>query len=307
MNTRAVAVIGAGLIGQSWTALFAAHGYDVIAWDSAKEWQERYFTKSGEALAQLRALGVAGRNGRVRAAETLEQAVSKAFWIQESVPESVPLKLELYKQVETAAPDDAILASSTSSLTWSMLASGLQTPSRFVTAHPFNPPHLMPLVEVFAPSADARETARKFYDSLGRHTVFLDREAVGHIANRLASALWREAVSLVEEGVASVSAIDAALVHGPGLRWSVIGAHMAYHLGGGSGGIEAYLKHLGSSQERRWASLGTPKLTPELSQRIIDGVLEEASGRSISDLEAERDTALLRMLAAKAGGNANGA
>lgn len=303
MQDRTVAVIGAGLIGQSWSALFAAHGYDVLAWDPANNWEERFQAKSSHALRQVCSIAPSlSEIGRIQAVGTLQEAVASAFWIQENAPESVPVKIELYEQIEESASKDAILASSTSSLTWSMLASSLRAPDRFITAHPFNPPHLMPLVEIFAPHPQTRETARGFYDGLGRHTVVLDREAVGHIANRLASALWREAVSLVEEGVASVSAIDAALVNGPGLRWSVIGAHMAYHLGGGSGGIEYYLRHLGPSQERRWVSLGTPTLTQELVGKIVEGVLEEAGGRTIEELEAERDAALVRVLAAKAGG-----
>jgi len=307
MDARRVAVVGAGLVGQSWTALFAVHGYDVIAWDPAPDWRDRYLAESEKALRQLRAVTPPpAQEGRIWTAATLQEAVTDAFWIQENAPESAPLKIELYERIESATSEGTILASSTSSLTWSTLASRLRRRSRFITAHPFNPPHLMPLVEIYAPDTGTREAARKFYDGLGRHTVLLDREAVGHIANRLASALWREAVSLVEEGVASVTAIDEALVNGPGLRWSVLGAHMAYHLGGGSGGIEAYLKHLGPSQERRWASLGTPTLTPELSRKLVQGVLEEARGRSIADLEAERDAALLRILSARAGGHADG-
>src|SRR5262249_13927897 len=161
----------------------------------------------------------------------------------------------------------------------------------------FNPPHLMPLVEIYAPNAVIRAKAEAFYAGLDRKTVSLARDAVGHIANRLASALWREAVNIVDQGIADVEAVDAALVHGPGLRWSVIGAHMAYHLGGGAGGIEHYLKHLGPSQERRWSTLGNPKLTDDLSRRLVDGVMAEAAGRSIAELEAARDDALIRTLA----------
>jgi carnitine 3-dehydrogenase len=141
--------------------------------------------------------------------------------------------------------------------------------------------------------------AESFYKTLGRKTVRLKKEAIGHIANRLSSALWREAVNMVAEGIADVAEIDAALVHGPGLRWSVVGAHMAYHLGGGSGGIEHYLKHLGPSQEARWASLGSPSLTPDICAKLIAGVMAEAAGRSIPELEAERDAGLMRVLAAR--------
>lgn len=192
-----------------------------------------------------------------------------------------------------------MIASSTSSLTWSDLAAGVVRRERLITAHPFNPPHLMPLVELFAVDAQVLVRAEAFYRSLGRETVALKKDAVGHIANRLASALWREAVNIVAEGIADVADVDAALVHGPGLRWSVIGAHMAYHLGGGPGGIAHYLDHLGPSQERRWATLGSPSLTPEVRQLLVDGIAEEAAGRSIAALEAERDRGLMLALAAR--------
>lgn len=238
-RSRTVAVIGSGLIGQSWSALFASQGYDVIAWDPAPDWEASFTAEVNRALPQARAVRrKTATEGNVRTARTLEEAVSSAFWIQENAPESVDIKLDLYERIEAAAPQDAILASSTSSLIWSVLSAKLRNPARFITAHPFNPPHLMPLVEVYAPDEATRETARSFLTDIERHAVFLEREAVGHIANRLASALWREAVSIVEQGIADVAAVDAALVNGPGLRWSVIGPHMAYHLGGGSGGME---------------------------------------------------------------------
>lgn len=297
---RTVSVIGSGLIGQSWSALFAAHGYDVFAWDPAPDWTVPFWRSVDKAMPQIRA--VRRQNcpeGVVRTASSLDEAVAEAFWIQENAPESVPLKHDLYARIESAASPEAIIASSTSSFTWSTLAAKLNRPSYFVTAHPFNPPHLMPLVEVYAPDPGTREAARKLFETIERHPVFLEKEAVGHIANRLASALWREAVSIVEQGIADVAAVDEALVNGPGLRWSIVGSHMAYHLGGGSGGMEAYLEHLGPSQERRWEALGTPRLTPELSRKLVEGVTREANGRSVADLEDERDKALIRAIRAK--------
>ena len=300
MNNRdnTIAVIGCGLIGQSWSALFLSYGYDVKAWDPAPNWALNFQPAVEKAREQVRLLRPEPKTeGRIVIAESLEEAVADAFWIQENAPESVPLKADLYSRIEAAADPEAVIASSTSSLTWSELSLSLSHPNRFITAHPFNPPHLMPLVEIYAPEPSLRTRAAAFYDGLQRKSVVLSQDAVGHIANRLASALWREAVNIVDQGIADVAAVDAALVHGPGLRWSVVGAHMAYHLGGGAGGIEHYLKHLGPSQERRWSSLGNPKLTPDLCRRIIDGVTEEAAGRSIPELEAARDANLIRILA----------
>ena len=157
----------------------------------------------------------------------------------------------------------------------------------------------MPLVEIYGIDDKTLNTAEAIYAAAGRVPVRLQKDATGHIANRLASALWREAVNIVAEGIADVEAVDAAMVHGPGLRWSVLGPHMAYHLGGGTGGMAAYLDHLGPSQERRWAALGTPSLTPEVRTALIEGVTKEADGRDIRQLEAKRDAALIRALKAR--------
>lgn len=231
-----IAVLGCGLIGQSWSALFTAYGYDVVGWDPAPKSQSLLQEAISRCQKQVfRPSELESGLGSFRLVETPEQAVSDAFWVQENAPEVLELKGELYGRVEAAAHPDTVLASSTSSLTWSQLATSLKRTSRFITAHPFNPPHIMPLVEIYGADADLRTTAVSFFRGLGREPVLLARDVVGHIANRLASALWREAVNLVAENIADVAAVDAALVHGPGLRWSVVGAHMAYHLGGGPG------------------------------------------------------------------------
>jgi 3-hydroxyacyl-CoA dehydrogenase len=291
-----IAVLGCGLIGASWSALFAAHGHEVTIWDPVGIAPDG-FERIAHAREQVLAINpeLAGNPGSVRPAACVGEAVADALWIQENAPESAALKRDLYAEVEDAAPAEAMIASSTSSLVWSELSVGMRLPQRFVTAHPFNPPHLMPLVEIFG-EAPAQERATAFYTCLGRVPVRLKREAAGHIANRLASALWREAVHIVAEGIADVEAVDTALVNGPGLRWSVVGAHMAYHLGGGAGGIAHYLDHLGPSQEHRWGTLGNPRLTPETRKLLTEGVTAEAAGRTVAELEAERDLALIRAL-----------
>ncbi len=302
MNERlTVVVVGCGLIGESWSALFTAHGHDVVVWDPSAKALDGLEGRVERARVQVRALRkqAPAREGTLTVAGQLEEAVADAHWVQENAPESVPLKRELYARIERTARPDAIIASSTSSLTWSELSPEMQSRDRFITAHPFNPPHLMPLVEIYASDRDVQDRAEEFYRGLGRETVTLARDAVGHIANRLSSALWREAVNIVAEGIADVQSVDAALIHGPGLRWSVVGAHMAYHLGGGTGGIEHYLRHLGPSQERRWATLGTPSLTPEVCEKLVDGIRVEAAGRSLAVLEAERNDALIRVISAR--------
>lgn len=301
MTQMKVAVLGCGLIGVSWTALFLVHGHDVAVWDPSPTARDGVADRIALPMAQLVELGLGkGRSrGRLISCAEPEEAAQGVDLVQENAPENVPLKRALYTRVDAAAPVDAIIASSTSSLVWSDLAVGMTHPQRFVTAHPFNPPHLMPLVEIFGRDPATVSRAEAFYQDLGRRTVRLRRDAVGHIANRLSSALWREAVNIVADGIADVAEVDAALVHGPGLRWSVVGAHMAYHLGGGPGGMAHYLSHLGPSQERRWSTLGKPVLTPEVCDLLIAGVEAEAAGRSVAELEAERDAGLIATIKAR--------
>lgn len=290
-----VAVVGCGTVGASWAALFLAHGLDVAATDPAPGAQSRLERFVERALAQLAELGCHG-GGRLTFHTTLSDALDGAGLVQENAPENEDLKRRLLADIDARVPPDVIVASSTSALLRSAIVTDCRNPGRHVIAHPFNPPHLLPLVEIVGADAGVVGRAVRFYRSLGRRPVVLNREMPGHIANRLSSALYQEAVHLVEQGVASVADIDAAISHGPGLRWALMGPHMTYHLGGGEGGIAHYLEHLGPSQVRRWASLGHPSLGPEVQARIVEGIAEEAGGRTVEDLEDERDRALLSLL-----------
>ena len=292
---KRVAVVGCGTVGASWAALFMAYGFDVAAYDPAPGAEERLRTFIQHAREQLLELGAAGK-GELRFTADLPEALHAADFVQENAPENEALKRRMLADIETLTSNTAIVASSTSSLLRSSIVADCKQTRRFIVAHPFNPPHLVPLVELVGEDAGVIEQASNFYRDIGRRPVVLNHEMPGHIANRLASALYREAVYLVEQGVASVADIDAALCNGPGLRWAVMGPHMTYHLGGGSGGIEHYLAHLGSSQVRRWASLGDPALSPDVQAKIVAGVHDEARGRSIPELEERRDRALLNIL-----------
>lgn len=300
LEQKQIAVLGAGLIGVCWAALLAHHGATVRVWDPDVDALARLCDRMQRPLEQLGEIAPdAGPIGAVTTAPCLERAVTGADLVQENAPENLELKQALYRQIEPMLHEQTVLASSTSALTWSDLAPGLADPARLITAHPFNPPHLVPLVETYGTDISGLERAEAIYRAAGRVPVRLRKDAIGHIANRLSSALWREAVHMVAEGIADVTAIDAALVNGPGLRWSVIGAHMAYHLGGGEGGMAAYLDHLGPSQVRRWASLGTPNLTPEVCAALVEGVEAQAAGRDIATLERTRDAALIAALKAR--------
>ncbi|RPH64034.1 MAG: 3-hydroxyacyl-CoA dehydrogenase [Burkholderiales bacterium] len=292
---RTVAVVGCGTVGASWTALFLAHGLDVRATDPSPAAEERLRRFIDRARPQLAALGCSGE-GALHFATGLADALAGADFVQENAPENEDLKRRLLAEIDGLVPPGVIVAGSTSSLLRSRLVADCRHPKRHISAHPFNPPHLVPLVEIVGEDDDVVARAANFYRGLGRRPVVLAKEMAGHIANRLSSALWREAVYLVEQGVASVADIDAAMTHGPGMRWAIMGPHMTYHLGGGEGGIEHYLSHLGPSQARRWASLGTPVFDDATKRALVDGVRDEAAGRSVAELEAERDRALVGML-----------
>lgn len=218
---------------------------------------------------------------------------------QENAPERLDLKIDLLARLDRAAPKGALIASSTSSLLRSRMVRDCADPGRVVIAHPFNPPHLVPLVELVG-EPDACRRAAEFYAAIGKRPVILNREATGHIANRLTAALWREALYIVEQGIADVEDVDAAITAGPGLRWAVMGPFMTYHLGGGAGGIAHYLDHLGPSQMHRWNDLGTPTVDEDLKRQVVGGVDREAAGRTIGQLEQERDRALLAILGTRA-------
>lgn len=292
---KRIAVIGSGLLGASWAALFLAHGLDVSAQDPASGAEDRLHRFLGHAREQLAELGLT-RWGSLTFSADLATSLEGADLVQENASENEVLKQQLLAEIDGLVPETVTVASSTSALVLSIIVRDCVHKARFIAAHPFNPPHLVPLVEITGIDERVIASAKAFYESLGRRCVVLKREMPGHIANRLASALYQEAVHLVETGVASVADVDAALCHGPGLRWAIMGPHMAYHLGGGEGGISRYLQGFSGSQLKRWRSLGTSDLGPEVQAAIIAGVGEEAAGRSVPELEEQRDRALIEAL-----------
>ena len=301
---RRVGIVGAGLIGSSWAALFLARGLDVVATDPAPDAERKLREYVTRVWPMLTRLGLA--NGasiqRLRFNADLKAAVGDVDFVQENGPEDVEFKVKLFAELDAVVPAQAILASSSSGLMMSTIQRRCQRPERCVIGHPFNPPHLIPLVEVVGGATTSRETIDRveaFYTSLGKRTIRLNKEVVGHVANRLQAALWREVVHLVDQGVVSVSDVDTAVSWGPGLRWGVMGPHLLFHLGGGQGGLEHFLNHLSPAFARWWDDLGSPTLTPELRERLIQGVNAEAAGRPITALEAQRDDLLVRLIAAR--------
>ena len=302
-----IAVVATGVIGASWAAYFLARGLDVEASDPAPGAEERLRAAVASHWPTLERFGLAegASAARLRFHARAEDAVAEAGFVQESGPERLDFKVDLFRRLDEAAPADAILASSSSGLAISAVQAGCaRHPERVVLGHPFNPPHLIPLVEVAGgerSSADAVARAMAFYAAIGKRPIRLKREIKGHIANRLQAALWREAFHLVNEGVASVADIDAAIAHGPGLRWAVMGPFMNLHLSGGAGGIAHVLAHLGGPIEDWWQDLGAPAMTEALKQKVAAGVADELGTRRSAELESARDALLLDLIRAKSG------
>lgn len=299
---KRVAVVGTGLIGSSWTALFLARGLDVSAIDPAPNAECELLSYVERVWPVLQQIGLSpgASPDRLTFSTDLKTAVAGADFVQENGPEREDYKVRMFADLDAALPPEVILATSTSGLTMSAIQRGCRHPARCVIGHPFNPPHLIPLVEVVggaATSLGTVERAEKFYTALGKRTIRLHKEVPGHVANRLQAALWREAVHLVNEGVVSVADVDAAVSWGPGLRWGAMGPNLIFHLGGGKGGIEHFMNHLSGPFATWWEDLGRPKLTPELVEKIITGVHAEAAGRSVPELAAERDKVVLGLLA----------
>ena len=299
---RRVAIIGTGVIGASWTALFLAKGLEVVATDIAPnaEASLRRFVEA--AWPALKRLGLSPQASQSKLTFTadLPAAIAGADLVQENGPERIDFKRKLYGQLDALLPPDVIIASSSSGLTMSEVQSGCPShPERCVIGHPFNPPHLIPLVEIVGgakTSADTIERAEVFYTAMGKRTVRLNKEVPGHVANRLQAALAREVYHLVAEGVVSVADVDTALCWGPGLRWGIMGQVLLNHLGGGQGGIEHFFQQFTGPLTAWWKVLGSPQLTPEVQRKLIDGVHAEVGSRSIDELAAERDEILLGLL-----------
>ena len=299
---RRIAIIGTGVIGASWTALFLAKGLQVVATDIAPNAEaalRRFVETAWPALKRL-GLSPGASQSNLTFTPALAEAVAGADLVQENGPERIDFKQKLYGQLDELLPPDVIIASSSSGLTMSEIQSGAAShPERCVIAHPFNPPHLIPLVEIVGGAKTSEETIRRaaeFYTSIGQRTVRLNKELPGHVANRLQAALAREVYYLVSDGVVSAADVDTALCWGPGLRWGVMGNMMLNHLGGGPGGIEHFFQQFTGPMTAWWKSLGSPVLTPEVQKTLIDSVHAEVGSRSIAELEAQRDEILLGLL-----------
>lgn len=303
-DIRTVAVVSTGIIGAGWATHFLARGYDVVATDPAEGAEARLRDFIARAWPTVERLGLApgASADRLRFVSDLAEAVRGADFIQESGPERLEVKHRMIAEIEVAAPEDAIIASSTSGLTMSAIQKEARHPERILLGHPFNPPHLIPLVEVGGgeqTAPEAIEAAIAFYSATGKKPIRIRKEVKGHIANRLQVALWQEAISLVEQGVATVADIDTAIAHGPGLRWALMGPFLNLHASGGAGGVTHVLQHLGPAQ-REWArDLGSYPDTDDYIAPIAAGVEDELTGYDFEETLKQRDALLVDLLFAK--------
>ncbi|MET7799316.1 3-hydroxyacyl-CoA dehydrogenase NAD-binding domain-containing protein [Streptomyces decoyicus] len=302
-DVRRIACIGAGVIGGGWVAHFLARGYDVTAWDPAADAEQKLRRLVAAAWPALEQIGLAdgASQDRLTLAPTLAEAVADADFVQESAPEKLELKRSLLAELAAAARPGVVIASSTSGYPMTDMQTAAEDSGRLVVGHPFNPPYLIPLVEVVGGEKTDREAvtwASRFYDVAGKSVITMERELPGFIANRLQEALWREALHMVANGEASVEDIDASITEGPGLRWAFMGPCLTFALAGGEGGMAHMLDHFGPSLKSPWTRLAAPELDRELRDAMVDGCADAAGDRTYADLVAERDQGVIDVLRA---------
>ncbi len=303
MTTKTIGLVGTGVIGSGWAVRVLARGYDVLAWDPADGAEDRLREAIERAWLSVTELGLfpGADPSRVRWAESAEDVAAAADWIQENAPENEVLKRSLLHRLDDAASPDTVIASSSSGLLPTRLAEGLRHPERFLIGHPFNPVYLLPLVEVVASEAtspDAVAAAVEHYDDLVMHPLVVRTEIEGYLSDRLQEALWREVLHLVNDGVATTAELDDAVVYGPGLRWAAMGTNLTFHLAGGDGGMRHMLSQFGPALKLPWTHLEAPELTDDLIEAMASGAEAQAAGRTVAELESQRDQSLLGVMQA---------
>jgi carnitine 3-dehydrogenase len=300
-----IAIVGTGVIGASWAAYYLSRGFDVVATDPGPQAEaslRKYVDDAWSLLTQV-GLSPGASRDRLTFNADMSRALAEADWVQENAPERPDFKIKLFAQIDAATPPNSVIASSSSGITMDVIQSGCKRPERCVIGHPFNPPHVVPLVEVVGGAKTSEATigrAMAFYAGIGKKPVRLHKALPGHVANRFQAALYREVLYLVQQGVLSVADADVAVCYGPGIRWGVMGPSLQWHVGGGQGGIQHFMEHLMDPLEGMMKTLGTPEITPQLKQTVVDAVLKEAGGRSVEQLAREENSILIGLLKQRA-------
>lgn len=302
-DVRTVVCAGTGVIGGGWAAHFLAKGFRVVAWDPGVGAEQRLRHLVDAAWPALTELGLApGADPADLVFEPdLARACAQADLVQESAPEDLELKRRLLADIDAATPEEVVISSSTSGFGMTQMQIDCASPGRTVVAHPFNPPYLIPLVEVVGgelTDAEVVTWTSDFFRLAGKSVITMEHEVPGFIANRLQEALWREALHMVAAGEATVEQIDLSITDGPGLRWPVHGPMLTFHLAGGQGGMAHMLDHFGPSLLEPWTRLQAAELTPALRDAVVDGCDREAGDRTVDDLVAERDRGVIAVLRA---------
>lgn len=300
-KVKRVALVGTGVIGAGWAARWLAHGLDVVATDPAKEADGRLYAAINAACPALEQQGfdMQGWRQRLRFTASLEDAVADADFVQENAPEREELKRHLLAKIDAVARPSIIIASSSSGLLPTSIQSQCRRPDRVLIAHPFNPVYLLPLVELVAGKGTSAETvanANCFYRRIGMRPLIVRKEIEGYVADRLMEALWREALHLVNDGVATTEEVDAAVTYGAGLRWALMGTFLTFHLAGGDAGMRHMLEQFGPALKLPWTHTRAPELTDDLIDKVVTGCEHQAAGRSVADLVTRRDEFLVRLL-----------
>jgi 3-hydroxyacyl-CoA dehydrogenase len=296
-----IAIVGTGVIGASWAAQYLARGIDVVATDPAPNAEQKLRDYVDEAWPLLANIGLSpgASPRRLSFTSDMKEALATADFVQENGPERPDFKIKLFADIDEATPADSIIASSSSGITMSVIQSGCKRPERCLIGHPFNPPHIIPLVEVVGgakTSPEAIQHALRFYASIGKKPILLHKEFPGHVANRLQAALYREILFLIQGGVLSVADADDAVTYGPGLRWGVMGPSLQWHVGGGQGGIHHFMDHLMAPLAGMMKTLGNPEITAELKQTIVEGVMCKAGDQAVEQLARSENEMLVGLL-----------
>jgi 3-hydroxyacyl-CoA dehydrogenase len=299
-----IAIVGTGVIGASWAAYYLSKGFSVIATDPAPNAEaslRKYIDEAWKTLSE-NGLSTTASRDRLTFEPSMAQALSKADFVQENAPERPDFKAKLFAEMDDATPPGSILASSSSGITMDVIQSECKRPERCVIGHPFNPPHVIPLVEVVGGAKTSPQTIEKataFYSSIGKKPIRLFKALPGHVANRLQAAIYKEILYLIQQGVLSVEDADIAVSYGPGPRWGVMGPSLQWHLGGGPDGIHHFMEHLMGPLEGMMKTLGTPNITPELKQTVANEVMRIVGNRTVEQLAAKENKVLTELLSSR--------
>ncbi|QKY71433.1 3-hydroxyacyl-CoA dehydrogenase NAD-binding domain-containing protein [Lentibacillus sp. CBA3610] len=300
-STKYITVVGTGVIGNGWITRFLANGYHVTASDpdAAAEARTRDAVKRAWPAMEQMGLAEGASQDNLFFEQDVEKALSQADFVQENVPEREELKRNVIATIDKYAPEEAVIASSTSGILPSKLQADCENhPDRVIVAHPFNPVYLMPLVElVGGDKTESRyiEKARAFYDGMEMKPLVVRQEIEGHIADRLMEAIWRESLHIVNDGVATTDEVDASIIYGPGLRWALMGPFMTLHMGGGKQGMRHLLEQFGPALKLPWTKLEAPELTDELTEKVVTGTEDQTGDVEMEKLEDRRDQFLIEL------------